>query len=129
MGGTRILTDEQVETMIELREGGATLPQIQRRFAATGTVVSIGSIAWQCLRVGADLPATKRHVAGNPLPYRRGGRAVRPFTGEDDRILRELDHRGERVSVIARRLNRRPNSIRGRLLTLARHEARAEEHL
>lgn len=56
----------------------------------------------------------------------RGGHIVRRFTPEEDKVLTEMDMAGERVCEMARRLNRKPNSVRGRLMTLARQEARRE---
>jgi len=128
MGGARILSEAQIEEMCELREKGWPVERIAAHFTEAGTRVSPGSIAWQCLKHGADTTPKRRGICTQPVePYRRGGHVVRPYTADDDVLLRVLDMQGFRVSVIARRLGRKENSIRGRLLTLARRDARAEE--
>ena len=126
-GPRRILSDAQIEQMIALRERGWSPKRIAEHFTAAGTKISIGSVAWQCLRVGADAPPPLRSSYTPPPTYQRNGRIVRAFTPDEDAILREMDWRGASPSDMARRLGRQPNSIRGRLYTIARHEARAEE--
>lgn len=128
MGGKRILSEAQVEEMAALRERGKSAGQIAEYFAKQGVKVSEGAIHWQCLRVGADAPMRLRGKSTQPsAPYQRGNHIVRPFTAEDDALLRVLDMQGFKLSVIARRMGRGPNSIRGRLLTLARLDAREED--
>ena len=56
----------------------------------------------------------------------RNGFAVRHFTPEEDDRLLALEAEGKTYTEIGRLMNRKPNSIRGRLMTLARREARAE---
>lgn len=131
MGGRRILTDEQVDMACEMRERGLSCQRIANRFAAMGVKVSAGSISWACLTQGADLPPA-RQAALPPVPescepVMRGDHIVRRFTRGDDALLRVLDMQAFSVAVIARRMDRKPNSIRGRLATLARHEARSEQ--
>jgi hypothetical protein len=122
MGGRRILSDPQIEVMSELRESGWSYQRIAAHFTAAGTSISSGSIAWQCLRVGADLPPARRGRAYGTRTWGRG----RAFTPAEDARLLELEQRGAKYSVIAKDLGRAENSIRGRLMTLARHQARAE---
>jgi hypothetical protein len=50
----------------------------------------------------------------------RKGRPVRPFTPEEDALITRLSIEGLSPSEIGRRVDRKPNSITGRLATLAR---------
>ncbi|MFD1034123.1 hypothetical protein ACFQ15_05610 [Sphingomonas hankookensis] len=114
--------------MATLRERGRSLQAIANHFTAKGTPISASAVGWQCLRVGADAPIAKR----NPLStrsdvYRRGGHVIRPFTPDEDARLRDLEAQGLKTRQMADQLGRRENSIRGRLMTLARHDARAED--
>lgn len=130
MGGRRILSDPQLEEMAALREKGWGIDRIAAHFTAAGTPITGSAICWQCLRLGADAPSRLRRNCPSAMslrPYRRNGRLVRPYSSEEDEVLRMLDRQGARYSEMAQRLGRRENSIRGRLLTLARHEARAED--
>lgn len=132
MGGLRILSDAQIDTMAELREKGWSARRIADWFTARGTKISAGSIYWQCLRIGADVPqhrrqTMKRRLANNPAGYVRGKHMVRPFTKDEDQKLLELERSGASVGDMAVALARKENSVRGRLYTLAAHERRAEE--
>lgn len=128
MGGKRILSDEQIDEMCALREKGWGTARIAEHFTAAGTPISEGSVSWQCLVNGADVPPRLRGKSTQAsAPYRRNGKLVRPFSAGDDALLRVLDMQGFPIATIARRLDRQPNSIRGRLATLARKDARAEE--
>lgn len=127
--GKRILTDEQIADACEMRERGLSCQQISRKFAARGVAVSSGSISWACLTHGADLPAERRRpdLAATPgTVAQRGDHVVRTFTPDEDRRLLDLDLAGLTCSEIARQLGRKPNSIRGRMATLARRDARAD---
>ncbi|MBO9380295.1 hypothetical protein GG804_26370 [Sphingomonas histidinilytica] len=126
-GGRRILSDAQIEKMAELRERGWSFHRIAAWFTENGTPISAGAINWQCLRVGADAPPRFWGPSPKmPRSYQRNGRAVRAFTSEEDARLLELERSGVNYAEISRRMNRPPNSIRGRLYTLARIEAREE---
>lgn len=128
MSGRRILSDAQIDEMADLRERGWSCQRIADHFTKNGTPISVGSVSWQCLRVGADAPPKRRGKLTQPIgTYERNGRVVRPFSADDDALLRVLDMQGFKVGVMAKRLDRRENSIRGRLYTLARRDARAEE--
>ncbi|MBL4641576.1 MAG: hypothetical protein JKX86_07115 [Verrucomicrobiales bacterium] len=128
MGGKRILSDAQIDEMCALREKGWGTRRIAEHFTNAGTPISEGSVSWQCLVNGADAPPRLRGKSAQAsAPYRRNGHLVRPYSADDDALLRILDMQGCPVAVIARRLARKPNSIRGRLATLARQDARAEE--
>ncbi|MEA3043005.1 MAG: hypothetical protein QOH47_843 [Sphingomonadales bacterium] len=128
MNHGRLLTEQQLDEMAELRELGRTAGSIQRHFERQGVTVSRGLIEWQCLRLGADLPPERRRPSAQlNRPYERNGRLVRPFTPAEDRQLLALEAEGRPLNAIARQIGRGNNSVRGRLMILARREARAEE--
>lgn len=109
----------------ERREAGAELKAIADEFNCTQ-----GSVQWACLKLGAELPNPCRL---NPLQYlqnpivMRGNHVVRAFTPQDDEQIRDMEARGLNNSEIGRRLTpvRKPNSIKSRLMTLARRDERA----
>jgi transposase-like protein len=117
-------TQEDYERMAGMREQGHTYVQIAARFGCSASVVS-----WQCLRLGAEPPkaryASWTEIKG-PAVSARGDHLVRRFTEPEDALLLELEASGLSVNAIARRLGRRTSSIRGRLMTLARRDARSE---
>lgn len=128
MSGRRILSDAQIDEMAALRERGWGVDRIAQHFTEAGTPISVGAISWQCLRIGADAPPRLRGKSTQPrAPFRRGKHEVRPYSGEEDDQLREFDRQGLNVAEIGRRLGRKQNSVRGRLLTLTRRDTRAEE--
>lgn len=128
MPGKRILSDHQIDEMCRLREKGWGVDRIAEHFSTGGTPISPSCVSWQCMRAGADAPRRLRGTCHQRTePYSRGGHVVRPYSPADDAALRQLDMEGVPVSTIARQLGRRHNSIRGRLYTLARRDARAEE--
>lgn len=123
-GRKRKYTEDQIDRAVTLREDGRTLQQIEQETGVHRCVVS-----HYCLRLGADLPAGMRGASPNPQrpPYRRGRHIVRPFSPEDDARILEMANQGLTRAEIARAMGRKRNSIEGRLLTLARHDARAED--
>lgn len=128
MSGARILSDGQLDEMCELRERGWGIDRIAQYFTDAGTPISANAVNWQCMRLGADVPQRLRGKHTQPsAPYQRGGHIVRPYTPDEDALLRVLEMQGFSIAVIARRLGRQGNSIRGRLYTLARIDARQEE--
>lgn len=128
MSGRRRLSDAQIDEMASLRERGWGVANIARHFTEAGTPISAGAIGWQCLRVGADAPPRLRGKSSQPSsPFVRGKHLVRPYSSEEDARLREFDRQGVTVAEMGRRLDRKENSIRGRLLTLTRRDTRAEE--
>lgn len=124
--GRRKVTDRQVAEMCELREAGNTFGQISRRFAARGVEISESAISWHCLIQGADAPPPQRQASkiepGTVM--KRGRHVVRTFTEAEDELLLKLEAEGLTRTEIGRRLNRKHNSIIGRLATLARREER-----
>jgi DNA-binding transcriptional MerR regulator len=118
----RKYTEEQAHTAAELREEGLSIGQIARRIDMTEQ-----SVMYHCLRLGADLPAHRRRPSPKqPSQYTRNGYKVRRFTPEEDKRLLELEATGMPTNQIAKLINRPANSTRGRLMTLAQHEARRE---
>lgn len=119
------LTRAQIDEAIELCEAGTGYSDIARRFG-----VSSGCIYWHCLAEGAENPA---HEAKIPKPaptepriIKRGNHVIRTFIQREDDELLRLEAEGYTPTEIGRVLGRQPNSVRGRLMTLARHEARRE---
>lgn len=115
--------DEVLDQAAELRERGLSSGEIARKLDMT-----VGSVNWHCLRLGADAPDGHRGRIGayGPQVMRRGNHQVRRFTPEEDRKIIEMELSGATIAEICRALGRKHNSIIGRLMTLARHEARAE---
>lgn len=120
------LTPEQLDRIADLTE---------RRRLSAGRIaqmldVSVGAVAWARLRIGADKHPTKvlPPVPTQPVVRMRGGRPVRAFVQAEDELLLSLEAQGLGDFQIGRRLDppRRSNSVRGRLMTLARRQARAE---
>ncbi|NWK96541.1 hypothetical protein DM806_12895 [Sphingobium lactosutens] len=127
MRSQRILTNEQLDEMATLRERGWSAPRIAAHFAGEGAPISKSTVYGQCKRIGADVPARLQHKTFQRRdPYWRAGQAVRPWSAEEDGMLLDLEQRGTRINAIARQLGRANSSVRGRLLTLARREARSE---
>jgi len=91
--------------------------------------ISPGAVSWQCLRHGIEprvgSSASRSYAPGRT--YVRGGHQIRAFSAEEDALLQQMALDGASNSEIGRRLGRNPNSIMGRLMTLARREARSEE--
>jgi hypothetical protein len=120
--GRRKLSEEAYDAMAEAVERGEPPRRVAERFG-----VSLGTVNWTCLRLGADRPA--KHRGKTPRPagtMRRGNHTVRNFTPDEDEIILSMRASGHRIVEIAQATGRKHNSIVGRLLTLARHEARAE---
>ncbi|MFG6080528.1 hypothetical protein ACEUZ9_001132 [Paracoccus litorisediminis] len=117
----RKYSDNQREHAAILRERGFTYGQIARR-----TGMSEGSVYWHCLRLGADHPNPRATQQVGPALMRRGNHVVRRYSAEEDALILEMEASGHSVAEIARRLDRRHNSVSTRLMTLGRIEARAE---
>lgn len=116
------LTREEIDRAIELREQhGWSVPRCARAIGC-----SASALDYHFLKLGVDGPAPPplSPVPTEPVAQRRNGRIVRRFTVAEDAELLDLESQGVRVNEIARRLGRRPNSVRQRLMTLARREER-----
>jgi len=119
----RRFTPEQHEQIAEMRERGASYGQIGLAIGC-----SESTAYWICLKYGADRPGAKPLAARalGPQVVIRKGREVRRYSAEDDARLLALEAEGKGDSEIGHIIGRRPNSVRARLMTLARHEARSE---
>lgn len=119
---SRRLTPEDVDRIAAMRERGLTSGQIARELDC-----GIKTVEWHCLKLAVDPPNPKplrlNHHLRNPV-VRRGHHVVRAFTPDEDARLVALRLEGRRLADIARALGRKENSIRGRLMTLARREER-----
>lgn len=121
---TRIrLTEADHERIVQLREAGRTMGQIASVLGCSASTVS-----WHCLRLAAEPPKPQRPRVGlvSSAEVFRNGHVVRRYTTEEDERLLALEAEGLSLSEIGRRLGRRHNSIRARLMTLARRDARLE---
>jgi transposase-like protein len=121
------LTPEQVERIVELR----TVKRLGVEQIAREIGCSKGSVDWALLREGADIPGAKhqiREIPDEPVVRIRDGRPVRLYTKADDQLLLKLEAEGLNPAQIGRRFTpaRQPNSVTGRLRTLARREDRLE---
>jgi IS30 family transposase len=122
MAKRKKLTPAEIEKIGELRERNWTHAAI-----ATEIGCSEGSVSWCCLREGFEPSKPYPLASGRPAaPYQRSTGTVRPFTEEDDARLLAMEADGATESEIAKALGRRHNSIRGRLMTLARRAERQE---
>lgn len=128
MGGKRILNDTQLEEMAALRERGWGIKRIAQHFTDAGTPIHSSTINWQCMRLGADAPPRLRGRHTVPSrSYNRNGTPVRPWSAEDDARLLAMEEAGTPLNRIGIEIGRANSSVRGRLLTLSRRDARLEE--
>lgn len=118
---SRKYPEELTERAAEMRESGATLAQIALRLD-----MSIGAVEYHCLRLGADSPKPMPPMPVGPMKVMRGGHVLRRFTPEEDRVLIQMDTAGALQCEMAAALGRPHNSVKARLMALARAEARAE---
>lgn len=119
----RRLTAANFDTITEMRERGYSYEQIGREIGCSAKAVS-----WHCLRLGADppkpAPLRPNYHLEHPV-MKRGNHIVRAFTPDEDAKLLALEGEGKTLTQIGRALGRRWNSVRGRLMTLARRDERA----
>lgn len=117
------LQQDDFNTMVKMRERGLGYALIAKEIGC-----SIGSVAWHCLRLGAEPPKPAPLWKGivGPAVVVRNGHELRRFTAQDDETLLSMEAGGATLSEMARALGRRHNSIKGRLMTLARRQARQE---
>jgi transcriptional regulator len=119
----RRFTQEQLDDMATMRERGWSYNRIGSKLG-----MSANAVSWHCLRLCAEPPRPSKlgPIPTAPSVVARGNHLVRRFTQSDDAKLLQLEAEGLSISEIARRIGRRWNSTRGRLMTLARREERAE---
>ncbi|MBY0259571.1 helix-turn-helix domain-containing protein [Methylobacterium sp.] len=118
-----LLTKGQQQQIAARREAGESAGDLARAFGC-----SRSNISATCLKLGVDRSDGKFQASVAPVPLRieRNGVVVRRFTPDEDARL--LAMAGENLSraAIGKALGRHRHSIRYRLMTLARHEARRE---
>lgn len=120
----RKYSDELLDEAASLREDGMTYAQIASKLG-----MSESSVYFHCLRLGADTPKAQKAYKRptGPMSFSRGGHLLRRFSESEDRQLLDLEAQGMRICDIARAMDRKPNSLRGRLMTLARIDEREEQ--
>lgn len=120
--GSGMTEQERVDKIAELRETGQSYDLIGQAIGISGSYV-----CWICLKHGIE--GHRKYPLGDkgPMLMRRGNHEVRKFTPEEDATITRMELAGAKRSEIARALKRKPNSILGRLMTLARREERALE--
>ena len=123
MCAARRLSEHDIDRIVEMRERGETYALIARAIDCSESIVS-----WHCLRLGVEPPTPGLPSEGirGPLVVERKGFTVRRYTEADDVQLLALEAEGLSNSEIGRRMGRQPNSVLGRLYTLARRQARRE---
>ena len=118
------ITEEQSRQIVDMREdSGLSCPQIARRLG-----LHHGAVSWHLLKLGIEKGGKppRGYKPKQQQDFMRNGQLVRGFTPDDDDLLVRMDIEGLGHSEMARRLGRKPNSIKGRLYTLARREERLE---
>jgi hypothetical protein len=89
---------------------------------------AVGSVSWFCLQEGIEKPdAAPMKVSSSRSICQRGNHIVRRFNAREDRAIIALRLAGKTPTEIGRKLGRRSNSITGRLMTLARHDAQGTQ--
>ena len=120
------LSKETLDQILTLREDqGWSCKRIAEKFN-----VSPGFISWHCLKHGADSPRVSTRIlpqtSPGPKTIQRGNHVVRRFTPEEDTELQKLSAENINYHQIGIKMDRNHSSIRGRLMTLARHAARID---
>jgi DNA-binding CsgD family transcriptional regulator len=121
----RNLTESELDRIVKMRERGLGFDHIGKEIGCSSSAVY-----WHCLRLGAEPPKPQwplRTPCKTPVVRQRGGHTVRLFTQREDERLLQMRSQGLSIAEISRQLDRRSNSVVGRLMALARHEARREQ--
>jgi hypothetical protein len=122
------LTPEELDLIVAMRERGLGFAHIGNEIGC-----SSGAVYWHCLQLGVEPPKPQwplravRVGSNLPTTYERKGRMVRLFTPEEDERLLQMREKGCSITEICKKLDRRSNSVVGRLMALARREARREQ--
>jgi DNA-binding CsgD family transcriptional regulator len=117
------LTPEEREAIATLRgDQGLSFRKIAKLLG-----VSQGTVEYRCMADAIERPGTLplTRPYNGPMIMRRGDFQIRRFTPLEDDWLLTLEGKGLRPCEIARKLGRRPNSVKGRLMCLARRDERA----
>lgn len=123
MKPVRRLNQEDLDRIIEMRERGRTYGTIARVIGCSDSTVS-----YHCMRLAIEPPKPRNlpDFTSRPAVVMRNGYAVRAYSAEDDARILAMDAEGKSDSEMGRALGRRAHSVRQRLRTLARRDARAE---
>lgn len=117
------VTDEMKDTIVNYREAGRSYA-----FIASKLDISVGTVEYWCLELGAESPKSASselpQTSRGPAQFTRGGHVVRRFSPKEDAKLAEWREQNTSIAECARRLGRRPHSVRGRLMAIARQEER-----
>ena len=120
-------TPAQREQAAAWREAGRSIPWIARQLG-----FSKGAVDWWLLCSGAEKPGARNRPLPTLTAVRRGAHMVRPFTPDEDALLLRLENQGLTNANIARAMIERdptrpraPNTIKARLMILARRQERA----
>ena len=115
------LTEDQVEEITAYRERGKSVPWIAQRFN-----LRPGSLDRMLRDMGVFPEGWTLKVRSTDQPYLRKGAVVRPYSEEEDAQLQSLRLERRTLTDIAKRLDRKPGSVRARLIALA-NKAQLEE--
>jgi lambda repressor-like predicted transcriptional regulator len=119
----QVITQDQIDRIVELREQGKTLGQIERL-----TGVKQNTADYHLRRLCVFPPGWKHRGATLPCgSYMRNGYEVKGFTPDDDARLEAMDRAGMRLTDMARELGRSHNTVKARLVALANHAECASE--
>lgn len=121
--GQRKYSDDVVEKALDMRERGKSYTQI-----ATSTGMSKSAICYHCARHGVEkpVPYALMEAPEKPTFYMRNGYKVLRFTKSDDALLLKRVDEGVSSRAIAKELNRKPHTVRNRLLAIYRKQDREE---
>ena len=116
-------TSHEISRIADLRYAGHSYAEIAE---AVGSNVS--TIKWVCLNecLEPEKPGPVKPVPTELIIILRNGYQVRRYTQEEDARLIEMERRGLSLAETGRILHRKPNSVRGRLMILARRDEREE---
>lgn len=127
--GKGSLSEATRDSIIDMAEAGKTRAEIGRALG-----VSHGSIDYWCFVYGTYCPTRSTPGLPHKGSWRRGKIVVRTFTEAEDAEIMRLSAQHMGYTAIARELGkrwperpRRGTTIKYRLMTLLRREARAEE--
>ena len=117
----RRLTPAQHQDIAARVEDGESHASLAKAYGCTRD-----NISQICLTLGAEAPGTRTPPRPILRSFLRAGVTVHRFSDVEDRKLLFLAAKGLVPAQIGHRLGRHRHSVRGRLKTLARREARAE---
>lgn len=122
--GKRRVSEADKEMIVRMRQKG-----LSHRAIGAKLGISPAAVSWYCLQLAVEPPRPGKSwdAIKGPAVMSRGNHVLRRFTPDDDARLLEMENSGATIAEIARALGRPSNSIRGRLMTLARRDERREQ--